>query len=80
MRALVDYAVKLTRLETLMRPEDLEPLRRAGLSDAEIRDAAQVIGYMNYVNRQVEGLGVDLEPDYPGRRWGELAVPEKAGR
>ena len=32
-----------------------------GLSQEEISDAVQVIGYFNYINRVAEGLGVDLE-------------------
>ena len=27
-----------------------------------------------YVNRHVEGLGISLEPDHPGRRFAELAL------
>jgi alkylhydroperoxidase family enzyme len=39
----------------------VEGLRAAGFSDEAISDAAQVIGYFNYINRIAEGLGVDLE-------------------
>ncbi len=60
-RALVDYALKLTREPWNMREEDLEPLRRAGLTDADILDACQVTAYYAFVNRMAQGLGVELE-------------------
>jgi alkylhydroperoxidase family enzyme len=42
-------------------PLDLDKLRQAGFTDADILDAAQVISYFNYINRIADGLGVDLE-------------------
>lgn len=44
-----------------MASSDLDPLRAAGLSDAEILDACQITAYYNYVNRLADGLGVELE-------------------
>ena len=61
-RALIDYALKLTREPWNMREEDLGPLREAGLSDADILDACQVASYFAFVNRMAQGLGVELEP------------------
>jgi uncharacterized protein YciW len=72
---MLGYASRLTTLASPMTEADLGPLREAGLCDGEIRDLAQVVGYFNYVNRHVEGLGIRLEPDHPGRRWAELALP-----
>jgi uncharacterized peroxidase-related enzyme len=46
-RALCDYAVKLTRKPEAMEEADVEALRDAGLSDAEILDACQVTAYYN---------------------------------
>jgi len=46
---------------------DVDALRAAGFSDAAISDAAQVIGFFNYINRIAESLGVDLELDMPPR-------------
>lgn len=60
-RALVSYALKLTRAPTRMSEVDLAPLRLAGLSDRGIHDAVAVVGYFNFVNRLAEGLGVALE-------------------
>jgi len=61
-RALVAYALKLTRTPREMRPVDVEALRGAGLSEEEIFEAAFVTAYFNYTNRVAEGLGVEPEP------------------
>ena len=60
-RALVEHAELLTRDPPGVSRESIEALRSAGLSDVEILDATQVIGYMSYVNRIAQGLGVQLE-------------------
>ena len=67
-RALLDYAVKLTRTPASMKESDVEALRAAGFPDGAIHDAAQIVGYFNYANRLVEGLGVDLEAEMPPRK------------
>ena len=59
-RALIDYARKLTQRPAEMDDEDVERLREAGHDDRAILDLAQCIGYFNYVNRMVTGLGVRL--------------------
>ncbi len=64
-KALCDYASKLTRTPAAIRQEDIDGLRRHGLSDRAINDAAQVIAFFNYINRIADGLGVDLEPEMP---------------
>ncbi len=64
-RALLAYAEKLTRSPASMCEQDVEELRRHGYSDRAILDAAQVTAYFNYINRIADGLGVDLEPEYP---------------
>ena len=62
-RAMLDYALKLTRRPGGMQETDLAPLREAGFDDRAILDIAQVTAYFNYVNRLADGLGVELE-DY----------------
>jgi uncharacterized peroxidase-related enzyme len=67
VRALCDYAVKLTREPAAMRQEDVDALRGHGLSDAAIHDAVQVISYFNYVNRVADAIGIADEPEWaPG--------------
>ena len=64
-RAMVDYALKLTRTPGAMRRADLDPLRDAGLDDRSILDLAMLVGYYAYVNRLADGLGVTLEDGGP---------------
>jgi uncharacterized peroxidase-related enzyme len=63
-RALCDFAVKLTTLAAEIDGTDVEALRAEGLSDPEISDAIQVIGYFNYVTRVADGVGIDDEPEW----------------
>jgi len=65
LRALLAYALKLTRKPAAMRREDVDALRDYGLNDRAIVDANQVVAYYNYVNRVADGLGVELEPAWP---------------
>ena len=65
--ALCAWAEKLTREPHGATQADVAELKAAGLSPEAISDAAQVIGYFNYINRIADGLGVDLEPDMPPR-------------
>jgi uncharacterized peroxidase-related enzyme len=60
--ALLDYAVKLTVHPRDVRRDDLEALRGHGLNDEQLVDAVQCIGYFNFINRVLDGLGVDPEP------------------
>jgi uncharacterized peroxidase-related enzyme len=60
-RAMLDYAVKLTRTPAAVGAGDVEALRDVGFSDAAVLDICQVTSYYNYVNRLADGLGVELE-------------------
>ena len=40
---------------------DLDSLRQAGFSDADILAIAEVVAYYAYANRIADGLGVQLE-------------------
>lgn len=62
-RAMLDYAVKLTRTPWAVEEADIQALRDVGWNDRAILDIAQVVAYFNFVNRLAEGLGVALE-DY----------------
>lgn len=68
-RALCEFAAKLTHTPHAMTPADLDALRREGFDDVAIHDAAQVIGYFNYVTRVADALGVEPETFIP--RWGD---------
>ena len=63
-RALCDFAVKLTHLAAEVDESDIEGLRAQGLSDVDVSDAIQVIGYFNYVTRVADGVGIEDEPEW----------------
>jgi uncharacterized peroxidase-related enzyme len=60
--ALLDFAVKLTIHPCDVRRDDLDALRGYGLDDEQLVDAVHCIGYFNFINRVLDGLGVDPEP------------------
>lgn len=64
LQALLDYAVVLTHDPHGPGAEGIAALRAAGWSDEEILEATEVIGFFNYYNRLVDGLGVEDEPEW----------------
>ncbi len=73
-RALLGFAIKLTRDPRAMTKGDVEGLRTAGFDDRGISDAVQVVSYFNYINRVADGLGVDLEEWMPAHPHGDRDV------
>ncbi len=63
-RALLAYATKLTRAPHTCTRTDVDGLRAAGATDAEIHATVQVAAYFNYINRVADALGVDPEPTF----------------
>lgn len=59
--ALLDVAVKLTKLPTSVTEKDIDGLRQHGFTDEQIVDAVHCISYFNFINRVLDGLGVDPE-------------------
>ena len=64
--ALMRYAEKLTVRPGDMERADVDALFAAGLDDGKILEANQIIGYFNYVNRCLNGLGVTTDGDVVG--------------
>ncbi|MEM7547641.1 MAG: peroxidase-related enzyme [Pseudomonadota bacterium] len=64
--ALMNYARKLTKTPSDMTETDIAEMRAAGLDDGQILEANQIIGYFNYVNRLLNGLGVTTDGDVVG--------------
>ena len=60
--ALLDFAVKLTKSPSGVERHDLDALRLHGFSDEQLVDAVHCISYFNFINRMLDGLGVDPEP------------------
>ena len=64
MRALCDFAVKLTVTPSAVSAADANGLRAYGWDDRAIHDAIQVIAYFNYINRVAEAVGIEGEPEW----------------
>ena len=60
-RALLDFAVMVTRDATKVTADSLEALRAEGFSDEDILDAVEIIGFFNYYARMADALGVEPE-------------------
>ena len=60
--ALLDFALKLTVHPRDVHQTDLNALREHSFNDEQLVDAVQCIGYFNFINRVLDGLGVDPEP------------------
>ncbi|MGQ0578631.1 MAG: carboxymuconolactone decarboxylase family protein [Betaproteobacteria bacterium] len=65
--AAVRFARRMSRSAPLATPQDLEPLREAGYSDAEIREIAYVVASNAFLNRVV------TIPALPPQTWEQLA-------
>ena len=65
-RAMLEYALKLTLEPANMNSQDVAALRAHGFNDRAIHDICAVTAYFAFVNRIADGLGVELEEDFPG--------------
>ncbi|WP_170765037.1 carboxymuconolactone decarboxylase family protein [Ruegeria lacuscaerulensis] len=65
LEALV-YAEKLTLFPGEMGEADVIALKNAGWADGEILEINQIVGYFNYANRLLNGLGVTTDGDVVG--------------
>ena len=63
---MLRYAEKLTLRPSAMVQEDVLALKAAGAEDGEILELNQIVGYFNYVNRLLNGLGVTTSGDTVG--------------
>ncbi len=64
--AALQYSAKLTLSPGEMIAADVEALRKTGWSDGEILEINQIVGYFNYANRLLNGLGVTTDGDVVG--------------
>ncbi|MGI3183603.1 peroxidase-related enzyme [Nioella aestuarii] len=64
--AALHYAAKLTLHPGKIVKADVDGLRAAGWDDGEILEINQIVGYFNYANRLLNGLGVTTEGDVVG--------------
>jgi len=63
---MLRYAEKLTLRPSAMVHEDVLALKKVGAGDGEILELNQIVGYFNYVNRLLNGLGVTTSGDTVG--------------
>lgn len=56
--AILDYAVKLTKVPHECLEADLERLRSFGLTDAEVWDIIEVAAMYNFTNRMAQATGM----------------------
>lgn len=57
-KAIADYAIKITRAAGEIEESDLEPLRKAKLSEADILHVAGIAAYFNFSNRINSSVGI----------------------
>jgi uncharacterized peroxidase-related enzyme len=57
-RAMLNYAVKVTRDATKVQKDDIERLRAAGFDDRGILQITLIAAWFNYINRVADALGV----------------------
>jgi uncharacterized peroxidase-related enzyme len=60
--ALLDFAVKLTKYPSGVQRDDLNTLRQHDFTDEQLVDAVHCVSYFSFINRVLDGLGVDPEP------------------
>ena len=61
VQAILPFLEKLTLLPEEITPEDVKPLREAGLTDEAIRDAVAVCAAFNMIDRLADAFHFDLQ-------------------
>jgi uncharacterized peroxidase-related enzyme len=64
MRPILRYAQKLTRQPDGVTKVDADAIFAAGSDETALYHAVAVTALFNFMNRLVEGLGIELEPAY----------------
>ena len=64
--AMLKYAEKLTVTPGKMAESDVSDLKFHEIDDGQILELNQIVGYFNYVNRLLNGLGVTTSGDTVG--------------
>ncbi|MCK0168672.1 peroxidase-related enzyme [Jannaschia sp. S6380] len=66
-RAMLDFAVTITRASATIEAADRQSLRDHGLSDRDIFDLASVAGFFNMTNRVASAIAMAPNPEYHGQ-------------
>lgn len=64
LRPLLTYVKKLTLTPSRISPEDADRVFAAGWNEQALYDAVSVCALFNFMNRLVEGLGIEENPSY----------------
>ncbi len=70
-KAILEFAVKVTKAAPTVTPADLEHLRSYGLTDEALFAIVEVVGFFNYVNRIADAFGIELDDFLEGRDFNE---------
>ena len=63
---MLNYAKKLTLSPSAVSLNDIESMRKQGITDGEILEVNQVTAYFCYANSTVLGLGINTDGDLIG--------------
>ena len=61
--AIVEYVEKLTKEPSEMTENDIQTLRKTGLSDNQILSVVMITSMFAFMNRLADGLGVEIEDE-----------------
>lgn len=64
LKPLLSYVKKLTVAPSKVSEQDVAAIYAAGWDDKAIHDAVSVCALFNFMNRLVEGLGLEAGPEY----------------
>ena len=67
-KAILEFAVKVTKSAATVTPSDLEHLRSYGLTDEALFAIVEVVGFFCYVNRIADAFGIELDAFLEERR------------
>ncbi len=72
-RAMLDFAVQMTKASASVEEADRQVLRDQGLSERDIFDLASVAGFFNMTNRVASAIAMAPNPEYHAQARGGIA-------